>query len=248
MEKTSPAAGHLHLGAILFSQMDQADFTGPFEVLSRIPDSTFHILAKERAPIRDTRGLVLIPEQTLSEAPLLDMLLVPGGAGVNVVMEDDAVLAFIRRQAKGAKFMMSVCTGALVLGAAGLLKGRRATTHWASHHFLKQFGATPVNERFVVDQNVLTTAGVTAGIDGALCMAALLRGDQAAQEIQLYMQYSPAPPFESGTPETAPPAVVQACRDALRETVETRTTIVRRAAERMNGIPGESDSKKIEAL
>jgi cyclohexyl-isocyanide hydratase len=234
LSKTSPTTGHLHLGAILFPQMDQADFTGPFEVLSRIPDSTFHILAKERAPIRDARGLVLMPERIFSEAPPLDMLLVPGGAGVNVLMEDEPVLAFLRQQAKGAKFMMSVCTGALVLGAAGLLKGRRATTHWASHHFLKQFGAIPVNERVVVDHNVLTAAGVTAGIDGALRMAALLRGNQAAQEIQLYMQYSPVPPFESGTPETAPPSVVQACRAALRETIDTRTAIVQRVAGRVN--------------
>jgi cyclohexyl-isocyanide hydratase len=231
--KTPPATEHLHLGAILFPQMDQADFTGPFEVLSRVPDSTFHVLAKERAPIRDARGLVLIPEQTLSEAPLLDMLLVPGGAGVNVVMEDEAVLAFILRQAKGAKFMMSVCTGALVLGAAGLLSGRRATTHWASHHFLKQFGAIPVNERVVVDQNVLTTAGVTAGIDGALRMAALLRGDQAAQEIQLYMEYSPAPPYDCGAPDKAPPAVLQSCQTMLREVIDARTPVVKRATQRL---------------
>jgi cyclohexyl-isocyanide hydratase len=235
MEKTSPTSGHLHLGAILFPQMDQADFTGPFEVLSRIPNSTFHILAQERAPIRDARGLVLIPDQTLSEASLLDMLLVPGGTGVNVAMEEEGVLAFIRRQAKGAKYVMSVCTGALVLGAAGLLRGRRATTHWASHHFLKEFGAIPVKERVVVDQNVLTTAGVTAGIDGALQMAALLRGDQAAQEIQLYMEYSPAPPYDCGAPDKAAPAVLQSCQAMLREVIDARTPVVKRAGERMNG-------------
>ena len=119
----------LQIGAVLFPQMDQADFTGPFEVLSRLPNSQFHILAKERMPIRDAKNLILTPEETLQDAPQLDLLLVPGGAGVNALMEDEEVLDFLRRQAAGARVVLSVCTGALVCGAAGLLKGRRATTH-----------------------------------------------------------------------------------------------------------------------
>jgi len=224
---------HLQIGGILFPDLDQLDFTGPFEILSRIPNSTFHILAKDRTPISDVRGLILSPTLTFSEAPPLDLLLVPGGSGVNALMEDETVLAFVRHQAAAAKYTMSVCTGALVLGAAGLLKGRRATTHWASHHLLKHFGAIPVNERVVLDRGVVTTAGVTAGIDGALRMAALLRGDQAAQEIQLFLQYAPDPPFESGTPETALPDVLQASRETLRDVLEARVAIVSRVEKKL---------------
>ena len=224
---------HLHLGAILFPRMDQADFTGPFEVLSRVPNSTFHVLGKTRAPITDARGLILTPQATLAEAPWLDLLHVPGGAGVNELMEDEEVLAFICKQAPRARFVFSVCTGALVCGAAGLLKGRRATTHWASLHLLKYFGALPAKERVVADGNLVSTAGVTAGIDGALRIAALLRGDRAAQEIQLYMQYAPEPPFDSGSPETAPPKVLQSGRRAMSGLLKTRLAIVKRAAARL---------------
>src|SRR6266404_2012193 len=180
-----PDKTHLHVGGLLFPDLDQADFTGPFEVLSRIPNSTFHILAKTKQPVRDTKGLVLTPEKSLAECPQLDLLHIPGGAGVNALMEDETVLAFVRSQAATARIVLSVCTGALVCGAAGLLKGRNATTHWASHHLLEYFGATPVNQRVVHDGNLMTCAGVTAGIDGALRAVALLRGERAAQAIQL---------------------------------------------------------------
>jgi cyclohexyl-isocyanide hydratase len=208
--------------------MDQADFTGPFEVLSRVPNSQFHILAKQKAPVRDARGLILTPELSFSEAPQLDLLLVPGGGGVNDVMEDKETLDFIRTQAAQAKIVMSVCTGALVLGAAGLLKGRKATTHWASRHLLKYFGAIPENTRVVIDGSFVTTAGVTAGFDGALRVVALLRGEQAAQEIQLYIQYAPEPPFECGSPETAPPAVLAANRALMADLLQQREVIIRR--------------------
>jgi cyclohexyl-isocyanide hydratase len=221
---------HLQLGAILFPQIDQADFTGPFEVLSRVPDATFHVIGGNKSPVRDVRGLVLTPQTTFAEAPQLDVLLVPGGAGVNAAMEDAAVLSFVRRQAASAKIIFSVCTGAFILGAAGLLKGRRATTHWASHHLLALLGAVPVNERVVVDSNLVTTAGVTAGIDGALRVAAMLRGEAAAQAIQLYLQYAPEPPFNSGTPESAAPAILQAANAGFREIIEARLAIVQRLA------------------
>jgi cyclohexyl-isocyanide hydratase len=227
------ADNHLHIGAILFPRMDQADFTGPFEILSRIPNSTFHVLAKTKTPIIDARGLILTPQMTLSEAPQLDLLLIPGGGGVNELMEDETVLSFIRKQAAGAKFVLSVCTGALVCGAAGLLKGRRATTHWASFHLLEEFGAIPVNTRVVVEQNLVSTAGVTAGMDGALRIAALLRGERAAHEIQLYIQYAPEPPFNSGDPRTAPAEVLQESRASMRELIAARTGIVKRAAAKL---------------
>ena len=224
---------HLHLGAILFPGMNQADFTGPFEVLASLPDSTFHVMAKAKTPVRDALGLILTPEMTLSEAPPLDVLLVPGGGGVNALMEDEAMLSFVRQHAASAKIIFSVCTGAFVFGAAGLLKGRRATTHWASHHLLRFFGAIPVNARVVVDGNLVTAAGVTAGIDGALRVAALLRGERAAQTIQLYTQYAPEPPFDSGTPESAPADVLQTVQSSIREIVEARLAIAKRAAAKL---------------
>jgi cyclohexyl-isocyanide hydratase len=164
----------------------------------------------------------------MADAPQLDVLLVPGGEGVNAVMEDEVVLAFIRKQAAAARIVFSVCTGALVCGAAGLLKGRRATTHWASFHLLEHFGAVPVNERVVTDGNLVSGAGVTAGIDGALTLAARLRGDFVAQKIQLQIQYAPEPLFNSGTPETAPAEVLEAQRSALRELLASRLEIIKR--------------------
>jgi cyclohexyl-isocyanide hydratase len=224
---------HLEIGAVLFPGMDQADFTGPFEVLSQLPNSGFHVVAKEKTPLRDARGLILTPEKTFAEAPQLDLLIVPGGGGVNGVMEDEAVLGFIRQQALKARMVMSVCTGALVCGAAGLLKGRKATTHWASHHFLERFGAISVHSRVVVDGKMMSTAGVTAGYDGSLQMAALLRGEQVAQRIQLYPEYAPEPPFNSGSPETARAELVQAGWEALRKLLEERAKVVERAAKRL---------------
>ena len=148
-------------------------------------------------------------------------------------MEDAEVLAWIRQQAAAARSVFSVCTGALLCGAAGLLKGRRATTHWASFHLLPYFGAVPVNERVVVDGNWIFAAGVTAGIDGALRLAAELRGDDAARTIQLYMVYAPEPPFNSGTPETAPPAILEQARQSVRELTTRREETARRMATKL---------------
>jgi cyclohexyl-isocyanide hydratase len=169
----------------------------------------------------------------LSEALQLDLVIMPGGAGVNTLMEDQEVLEFVRKQAMGARIMMSVCTGALVYGAAGLLKGRKATTHWASHHLLKHFGADPVDARVVVDGSLVTTAGVTAGYDGALRVVEILRGTQEAQSIQLYLQYAPEPPFECGSPETAPTEVIKANREMMAPLLRERLAIVERAAKRL---------------
>jgi cyclohexyl-isocyanide hydratase len=228
-----PHDTHLQIGSLLFEDIDQIDLTGPFEVLSRIPNSTYRIYGKTAAPIRDLRGLRLTPDAALSEAPQLDVLHVPGGFGQEALMEDAEVLGWIARQAKGARTVFSVCTGALLCGAAGLLHGRRATTHWASLHLLPWFGATVVNERVVVDGDWIFTAGVTAGIDGALRLAAQLRGDDAAQAIQLYMAYAPEPPFNSGTPETAPPAILAHARQSVAAITAQREATARRAAARL---------------
>lgn len=228
-----PHHTHLDIGSLLFEGIDQIDLTGPFEVLSRIPNATYRIYGKNAAPVRDLKGLWLRSDASLADAPPLDVLHVPGGFGQESLMEDTEVLSWIRRQAAGACRIFSVCTGALVCGAAGLLNGRRATTHWASLHLLPYFGAIPVNERVVVDGAWIFAAGVTAGIDGALRLAAELRGDEAAQRIQLDMVYAPEPTFASGTPETAPTAILQQARQSLRVITARREETVRRIAARL---------------
>ena len=228
-----PHDTHLQIGSLLFEGIDQLDLTGPFEVLSRIPNATYRIYGKAAAPMRDLKGLWLVPDASLAEAPPLDVLHVPGGFGQEALMEDTEVLGWIRQQASGACHIFSVCTGALLCGAAGLLRGRRATTHWASLHLLPFFGAIPVNERVVIDGAWVFAAGVTAGIDGALRLAAELRGDEAAQAIQLNMVYAPEPPFHSGTPETAPLAILQQERQSLRAITARREETARRVAGRL---------------
>lgn len=219
---------HLHIGAIIFPDMDQIDFTGPFEVLSRIPNSTFHVAWKEKTPVRDVNGLILTPDMSFDEVPQLDVLVVPGGRGQQALMEDEGVLSFLRHQAAGAQCVFSICTGALICGAAGLLQGARATTYWGAFESLKYFGAIPVNERVVIDGKLVTAAGVTAGIDGALRVAALLCGDQVAQEIQLSIEYAPEPPFHSGTPASAPPEVLHAVQKQIADLAAQRLVTARR--------------------
>lgn len=228
-----PNDSHLHIGSLLFEGIDQIDLTGPFEVLSRIPNATYRIYGRTAAPVRDVKGLRLTPDAPLAEAPPLDVLHVPGGFGQQSLMEDTEVLRWIHQQAAGACRIFSVCTGALLCGAAGLLEGRRATTHWASMHLLPYFGAIPVNERVVIDGAWVFAAGVTAGIDGALRLAAELRGDEAAQRIQLDMVYAPEPPFASGTPETAPATVLQQTRQSLQAITARREETARRIAARL---------------
>lgn len=223
---------HLQIGSLLFEGIDQIDLTGPFEVLARIPNAAYRIYAKTREPVRDIKGLRLMADATLAEAPQLDVLHIPGGQGQEALMDDTEVLDWIARQAGSAACVFSVCTGALLCGGAGLLKGRRATTHWASFHLLPFFGAIPVNERVVVDGTWIFAAGVTAGIDGALRLAAKLRGDAVAQAIQLHMAYAPEPPFNSGTPETAPPEVLREARKAMAGITARREATARRFAAR----------------
>jgi cyclohexyl-isocyanide hydratase len=228
-----PHDTHLQIGSLLFEGVDQIDLTGPFEVLSRLPNSTYRIYGKSTEPVRDIRGLRLTPDAAIADAPQLDVLHVPGGFGQEALMEDAEVLGWISRQAAGAHSVFSVCTGALLCGAAGLLKGRRATTHWASFHLLPLFGAIPVNQRVIVDGNWVFAAGVTAGIDGALRLVAELRGEDAARAIQLYMVYAPEPPFDSGTPETAPPAILAQARQSVAGITAQREATARRVAARL---------------
>jgi cyclohexyl-isocyanide hydratase len=229
---TEPSAP-LHIGAIIYPQVDQADFTGPFEVLSRIPNSTFHVLWKEVVPVLDVKGLILTPDTTFANAPELDLLVVPGGWGQEALMEDPVVLDFIRAHAKRGKHILSVCTGALITGAAGLLRGVKTTTHWTSFQLLEYFGALPFPGRVVVDGKFLSTAGVTAGIDGALWAVELLRSQFVAEEIQLAIEYDPEPPFDSGTPELAPREVVDAVRSHYRKISESRLATAKRIASQL---------------
>ncbi|HUW72867.1 MAG TPA: DJ-1/PfpI family protein [Methyloceanibacter sp.] len=223
----------LEIGSLLFEGLDQIDLTGPFEVLSRLPNSTTRIYGLTAAPVRDVKGLLLTSDAALTEAPQLDVLHIPGGPGQEALMEDEAVLDWVRGQAAGAKIVFSVCTGALICGAAGLLKGRKATTYWAALHLLPYFGATPVDARVVVDGNLVCAAGVTSGLDGALRVAAMLRGDAVAEAIQLYMQYAPEPPFNAGSPETAPAKIVASVRESAAEIMTRREETARRAAKRL---------------
>lgn len=231
---STPLEQHpLRIGSLLYEGLDQIDLTGPFEVLSRIPDSSYRIYGLSEDPVRDVKGLRLTPDAVIEDAPQLDVLHVPGGFGQEALMEDQRVLSWLARQAEGAGLVFSVCTGALLLGAAGLLEGLRATTHWSAFPLLPYFGAVPVDERVVVDGRFVFAAGVTAGIDGALTVAALLRGPEAAQEIQLHMVYAPEPPFDSGTPSSAPPQVLAEAEKAVADiTRRRRETAVRFAASR----------------
>lgn len=223
----------LHIGLLLFPRVQQLDLTGPHDVFAQIPGATVHLVWKTREALESSSGMVLTPDTTFDDCPPLDVICIPGGSGVGALMEDDETLAFIRTQAGGARFVTSVCTGALVLGAAGLLRGRRATTHWAYHALLADLGAIPVRERVVRDGNLLTGGGVTAGIDFALTLAEELVGAEEAQAIQLQLEYAPAPPFDAGSPESAPRAVVETVKERAAANLTARGKIVERVAERL---------------
>ncbi len=197
----------LNVGFVLFPNVTQLDFTGPLQVLHRLPDSNTHIVAKTRAPVPSGCGLGLMPTTTFAECGPLDLICVPGGYGVSGAIADKETIDFVRRQGARAKYVTSVCTGAFALGVAGLLKGRRATTHWAYTGLLPMVGATYEKARVVRDGNVFTGGGVTAGIDFALTVAAEIGGAEAAQRIQLSIEYDPAPPFSAGSPGSAPAPV-----------------------------------------
>jgi cyclohexyl-isocyanide hydratase len=223
----------LTIGMLVFPRMTQLDLTGPFEAFARIPDAKVHLLWKRKEPVTSDTGLSLLPTLTLAECPPLDVLCVPGGPGQIDLMDDEEVIAFVRKQGLQAQYVTSVCTGSLVLGAAGLLNGYEATTHWMSMDQLELFGAKPVKKRIVRDRNRITGGGVTAGIDFALYLAGVLVGEQAARMIQLSLEYNPDPPFTSGSPDTASPDMVSAARSRAAQMLETRRAASIRAAERL---------------
>ncbi|MCX7314246.1 MAG: DJ-1/PfpI family protein [Alphaproteobacteria bacterium] len=216
------------IGMLIFPRLTQLDMTGHYEVLARLPNTKVHLVAHTMAPVKTDRGMEIVPTITFADCPQLDLFMVPGGPGQQDLMEDAVVLDFLRRQAGGAKYVTSVCTGSLVLGAAGLLKGKRATCHWAAIEHLKPLGAIPVHQRVVMDGNVITGAGVASGIDFALAVAAILEGEEVARQIQLQIEYDPSPPFDSGSTETALPETVALLRSRGAALNEQRRVVAER--------------------
>ena len=202
----------LHIGFLLFPNVTQLDLTGPAQVLSRVPGAQVHLVWKTRAPVPTDVGFTINPTATFDDCPPLDVLCVPGGFGIEQLFGDRETLAFLRRQGEGARYVTSVCNGALVLGAAGLLAGYRSACHWMWLPLLERFGAVPVAERIVRDRNRISGGGVTAGIDFGLALAAELAGEDAARMIQLALEYDPRPPFDAGSPQRAGAALVERYR------------------------------------
>ena len=229
-----PSPTPFHIGLLVFPAITQLDMAGPYEVFTGLPGAVVHLVWKTREPVKAGGGMMVTPNATFDDCPQLDLICIPGGSGVNALMNDAATLAFIRTQAAGARYVTSVCTGALVLGAAGLLQGKRAASHWMSREMLADFGATPVAQRVVTDGNVITGGGVTAGIDFALTIAAQEFGADVAQSTQLALEYDPQPPFDAGNPESAGPALVAKARAAATERQAARKAAVDTAAKRLN--------------
>lgn len=219
------------IGLLVFPDIMQLDMTGPHEVFTKFPDTEVLLVWKTLDPVRSGGGMRILPDVTYADCPQLDLVCVPGGGGMNPLLTDPETLDFLRRQAEGARYVTSVCTGSLVLGAAGLLKGRRAACHWMSREMLSEFGATPDPARVVVDGNIISGGGVTAGIDFALTVAGELFGDDVAKSIQLGIEYNPQPPYDAGSPESAGAAVEADARTAAAGRQAEREAAVRAAAE-----------------
>ena len=221
----------LQIGILAFPGVTQLDLTGPVQVFSSV--SQVHLIWKRLEPVRSDTVITLMPTVTFADCPQLDVICVPGGAGTDDLVEDEEVLAFLRGQAREARFITSVCTGALVLGAAGLLDGYRATTHWIATDLLKLFGAQFSGERVCIDRNRVTGGGITAGIDFALTLVSMLIDRTTAETIQLRMEYDPAPPFNAGSPRTASAEILAMAREHYAPSQVRRTTTAERAAARL---------------
>jgi cyclohexyl-isocyanide hydratase len=213
----------------LFPRLTQLDFTGPFEVLQRLPDTRVRIASREGGALVSDSGLSFSGLERLANVDAADVICVPGGQGVTAALGDAEFIADVRRLGIGARYITSVCSGSLILAAAGLLDGKRAACHWAWRSLLAEHGVVVDNARVVRDGNVITGGGVTAGIDFALTMAAELGGIAAAQRIQLAIEYDPSPPFYSGRPETAPPSVLNEVRERMRQLYPERRAALREA-------------------
>jgi len=223
----------LQIGLVLFPKVTQLDFTGPLQVFSSIPGAKVHLIWKRIEPVASDSVMMLAPTVSFADCPQLDVICVPGGLGTDDMVNDEEMLAFLRRQAEGAKYITSVCTGSLVLGAAGLLKGYRAATHWTAMDFLSAFGAIPTKTRVCIDRNRITGGGVTAGIDFALTLVSQLVDRKTAEAIQLRIEYNPAPPFNAGSPDTAPAEVLAFMKERIAPGQARRGEMIARAAARL---------------
>jgi cyclohexyl-isocyanide hydratase len=223
----------LQIGLLVFPRVTQLDFTGPLQVFSSVPGATVHLIWKTLDPVPSDSVLMLTPTVAFADCPQLDVICVPGGFGTDALLNDEEILDFVRKQASAARFITSVCTGSLVLGAAGLLKGYNAATHWSAMEMLALFGATPTKTRVCIDRNRVTGGGVTAGIDFALTLVSLLADRTTAEAIQLRLEYNPAPPFNAGSPDTAPAEVLALMKERVAPWQARRLDAVRRAAERV---------------
>ena len=223
----------LHIGFLLYPHVTQLDATGPAQVLSRLPEARVHMIWKTLDPVPTDAGFAIVPTTTMADCPQLDVICVPGGAGQVPLLTDEQTLAFLRRQAAAARYITSVCTGSLVLGAAGLLTGYRSACHWAWRDMLTSFGAVPVAERVVRDRNRISGGGVTAGIDFALTLAAELAGERVAKQIQLMLEYDPQPPFDCGTPDKAGPELTASMQELFASLLTARQAAVATSAARL---------------
>lgn len=221
------------IGFLLFPNLTQLDLTGPFEVLSKVPGGEVHLVWKTLDTVRDNSGLQLAPTTTFQTCPQLDLLCVPGGPGVSAVMDDAEALDFLRRQAGKVRYLTSVCTGSMVLAAAGLLKGKRAACHWMSRELLSEFGAIPVADRVVRDGHIFTGGGVTAGIDFGLTLLAEIAGRDVAEMVQLRLEYDPQPPFAAGAPQSARPEIRERLTAGTAALQQARTEQARRIGARV---------------
>jgi cyclohexyl-isocyanide hydratase len=223
----------MHIGILIFPAVTQLDATGPAQVLARTPGATLHMIWKTRDPVKTDAGFSIVPTTTFADCPQLDVICIPGGAGQIDLMNDAETLAFVAAQGAKARYVTSVCTGSLVLGAAGLLNGYKSACHWASRDLLAAFGAIPVAERVVRDRNRFSGGGVTAGIDFGLTLLAELAGDEVAQSVQLGLEYDPQPPFQSGSPEKAGTERTARVRAQMEKMIARRQEANARAAARV---------------
>jgi cyclohexyl-isocyanide hydratase len=216
------------IGMVIFPNLTQLDLTGPYEVFGRSPGTKVLLIAESLDPVKSDNGLILVPDQTFETVQQVDILFVPGGRGIFEAMQNQKLISFLQLQAAQAKYVTSVCTGSLVLAAAGLLNGYKATTHWLSLHLLRLFDVEVTEERVVIDRNRITGGGVTAGIDFGLFVVAKLFGEEAAKETQLMMEYNPAPPFDAGSPKTAEKEIVEKVIAARKDIQSEREELIKK--------------------
>ena len=220
----------MHVNFLLFPALTQLDLTGPYEVLARTPGFEIDLVSTSMDPVRSDRGLTILPTVTMEHARPCDLLVVPGGPGTDDAIIDSRWVDFTARQGAQAKYIFGICTGSLLLGAAGLLKGKRATSHWQAKEFLPLLGAIPDDSRMCIDGNIFTSGGVTSGIDMAIKAVALMLDEDTARQIQLQIEYDPEPPYAGGTPRTSPEHIVQRCIEQTQTRKAIRAAAVRQAS------------------